>query len=210
MHRKLISQAISNIDDIFLAEALLEVSEDQPPERTAIMAFSNSSKHIPVRRLLGLALAACLMFALATTAYAADIGGIQRKIQIWRYGDQTTAVLNIQDTEYSLTEEDGSPILHGGGVAIESDGSERPLTEEEIIDHLNRPDLYYKEDGTVWIYYQDQKIEITHLFNEEDVCYLTLKDGEETLYLTITKGNGMAVSPKAYIQPDQFSITKGE
>ena len=202
MNRKMISQAISDIDDIFIAEAL---TPDHAPERTAM----ETKKYFRPRRITALILAACLMFTLATTAYAADIGGIQRKIQIWRYGDQTTAVLDIQNGEYSVTGEDGTPMFNGGGVAIEPNGSERPLTEEEILEHLDSPDLLYKEDGSIWVFYRAQQIEITDLYNDDGICYLMLKDGEEVLYLTITKENGMAVSPNAYPQPDEFHISRG-
>lgn len=212
MNRKLISKAISDIDDVFIAESMFPpvANAGHAPERTTHMENTNQRKHILSRRLLGLILAACLVFTLAITAYAADIGGIQRIIQIWRFGDQTTAVLVIQDGQYSLTDEEGSFIQSGGGIAIEPDGSERPLTEEEILEHLDRPDLVYKEDGTVWVFYRAQSIEITDLFDADGVCYLELRDGEDVLYLTIKKGNGMMVSSKAYVQPWQFSITKEE
>ena len=160
--------------------------------------FSSTLDHLPP----------CLLSTLAVTAYAKDVGGIQRVVQVWLYGNQTTAILNIRDNQYVLTNEAGSPILNGGGVAIDPDGSERPLTESEIIEHLNRPDLVYKDDGTVWVFYRGQKIEITDLFDADGVCYLELRDGDEVLYATIKKGHGMMVNPNSYVQPWQFSITK--
>lgn len=206
MNRRLISEAISNIDDSFIAESIgppVSMS-DHAPERTTNM----DKKRIHTRRFFGLLLAACLIFSLAMTAYAADIGGIQRIIQIWRYGDQTTAILDIQEGKYTLMDEAGSLIMGGGGVAIDPDGSERPLTEAEIIEHLNRPELLYKEDGTVWVFCRGQKIEITDRFDADGVCFLELRDVDDVLYVTVKKGNGMMVSSKAYVQPWQFSITK--
>ena len=81
-----------------------------------------------------------------------------------------------------MTEEDGSFIRGGGGVAFEPDGSERPLTEEEILEHLDHPEVDHKEDGTIWVYYRGQKIEITDRFDEDGYCYLELRDGTEILF----------------------------
>ena len=207
MNRKLISKAISDMDDSLIAEAMIQPVEDAgyALERTTNM--ENQKKTIHFRKITGLVLAACLVFTLAVTAYAADIGGIRRIIQIWLYGDQTTAVLDIQDGQYTLTDEEGSFIKGGGGVAIAPDGSERPLTEEEILQHLDQPDLQHKEDGTVWVYYHGQKIEITDRFDENGICYLELRDGDTVLYATIEKDGGMTISPVAYVQPGEFGTT---
>ena len=166
------------------------------------------NKKINSRKIIGLVLAACLVFTLAVTAYATDIGGIRRLIQIWLYGEQTTAVLDVQNGQYTLTEEDGSFIRGGGGVAIEPDGSERPLTEAEIMEHLDHPEVEHKEDGTIWVYYHGQKIEITDRFDEDGYCYLELRDGTEILFATIERNGGMATSPEKYVQPHQFGTTQ--
>lgn len=199
MNRKLISKAISDIDDVFIEETMLYPAENfgHPPERTRSM----ENKIVNFRRIIGLVLAACLIFTLAVTAYATDIGGIQRIIQIWLHGELTTAVLEIQDGHYIAMDEEGSVILAGGGVVIETDGSERPVTEEEMMDHLDQPDLLYKEDGTVWVSYHGQKIDITDCFDSDGYCYLELRDVDDVLYATIHKENGMTTSPHAYVQP---------
>ena len=206
MNRKLISEAISNIDDVFIEETMFFSEEDfgHPPERTTNM----ENKNINSRKIIGLVLAACLVFTLAVTAYATDIGGIRRLIQIWLYGEQTTAVLDVQNGQYTLTEEDGAFIMGGGGVAFEPDGSERPLTEAEIMEHLDHPEVEHKEDGTIWVYYHGQKIEITDRFDEDGYCYLELRDGTEILFATIERNGGMATSPEKYVQPHQFGTTQ--
>ena len=183
--------AFQYIDDCYLDIA-------DTPEKESI-----TMKHYSYKRTITVALAAALCISiLAVTAYAADVGGIQRIIQIWHYGDQTTAVLDVQAGEYALTDQSGVSVASGGGVAIEADGSERPLTEEEMIEHLNQPDLRYNEDGTVWVFYRNQKIEVTDKFDVDGVCYLKVQDKEDTLYLTIEKGKGMAISPNCYVQPN--------
>ena len=207
MNRKLISKAISDMDDSFIAESMSPpvANYGHAPERTTNM--DHHKKTIHFRKITGLILAACLVFTLAVTAYAADIGGIRRIIQIWLYGDQTTAVLDVQNGQYTVTDEEGSFIMGGGGVAFEPDGSERPLTEEEILEHLDHPEVAHKEDGSIWVYYRGQKIEITDRFDADGYCYLELRDGEDTLYATIDKNGGMATSPTDYPQPDEFGTS---
>ena len=39
----------------------------------------------------------CILIGGTGTAYAANVGGIQRTIQLWIHGDQTTATLNVSD-----------------------------------------------------------------------------------------------------------------
>lgn len=207
MNRKLISKAISDMDDSFIAESMSPplANYGHAPERTTNM--DHHKKTIHFRKITGLILAACLVFTLAVTAYAADIGGIRRIIQIWLYGDQTTAVLDVQNSQYTLTDEEGSFIMGGGGVAFEPDGSERPLTEEEILEHLDHPEVAHKEDGSIWVYYRGQKVEITDRFDADGYCYLELRDGDDTLYATIDKNGGMATSPTDYPQPDEFGTS---
>jgi len=100
---------------------------------------------------------------------------------------------------------EGNPVEQGGGgIAINDDGSERPLTESEILNHLDDPDVRYEDDGSVWIYYYDQKINITDKF-DENVCYAKLSNGKETLYMTIKYQNGWSTSPNKYLSPSSFN-----
>lgn len=164
--------------------------------------------HISVRRIGILCAAAILIFSMASVCYAKDVGGIQRTVQLWIHGDQTSAIMDIQDGQYTITYEDAEGNSHqqgGGGVAFEADGSERPLTEEELMEHLNSPEVDYREDGTVWIYYLDQAMEITDRFTDENVCFVQLKNGNNTLYVTIKYDNGYAWSHSAFVQPDSFN-----
>ena len=68
-----------------------------------------------------------------STAYAANVGGIQRAIQIWLHGDQTEAVLTVDETAgtYTITDKNGTMIEGGGGVhRISQTGSPRtPSTD---------------------------------------------------------------------------------
>lgn len=200
MNVRKLYEAIGEVDDKYLD--MIDTSE---MENKIIML--KQKKPICLKKFTSFILAACLILTMAVTAYAADIGGIRRIIQIWLHGEQTTAVLDIQNGQYTLTDEEGSFIKGGGGVAFEPDGSERPLTEEEILAHLEHPEVIYQEDGRIWLYYRGQKIDITDRFDEEGYCYLELQDGEEVLYVTIEKNGGLATSPTAYPKPHEFGTS---
>lgn len=151
----------------------------------------------------------CLVLASGSgIAYAADLGGIQRTIQLWIDGDRTNATFEYNsDGTYniSIPSEDGeTEEFGGGGVALEADGTERPLTESEILETLNDPVVKYEDDGTVWVYYYDQKTEITDKF-EDGICYLKVSNGDETLYMTIKYQDGWCTNPHKYESPDSLN-----
>ena len=159
-------------------------------------------------RALAVCAAAAMMMCLACVAYAAEVGGIPRNIQIWVDGDRTSAVLDIRGSSYTLTYEDSDGVSHqmsGGGVAFENDGTERPLTEEEIIRELNSPDVEYRDDGSVWLCCRGEETEITDRFDEKGVCYVQIETNEGPLYVTVKYGNGLSYSPHSYVKPDSFN-----
>ena len=68
--------------------------------------------------------------------------------------------------------------------------------------------MEYKEDGSVWVYYHSQKLEITERFDEDGVCYVQLEDGAETIYMTVKYKNGFACNSHDYPAPSSFNISK--
>ena len=79
--------------------------------------------HIPKAAVA--AIACVVVLGSGTAAYAMNVGGIQRTIQIWIHGDQTDAQFVVEDGSYTLDYEDeNGEAVHrgGGGVAIEDDG----------------------------------------------------------------------------------------
>lgn len=151
----------------------------------------------------------CILIGGTGTAYAANVGGIQRTIQLWIHGDQTAATLNVSDDgTYTMEyyDEDGNLSQSGGGgIAMDADGTTRPLTEAELLAEIDSPEVEYEEDGSVWVYYHNQSIEITDKFNEDKVCYVKIADGNKTLYLTAKYQNGYSYSPQKYIEPEMFN-----
>ena len=161
-------------------------------------------RHHRLKAAAVLAAACILLVGSASAAYAADVGGIQRTVQLWIHGDQTSVAIELPgDGTYRMeyTDETGE-VQHqaGGGVAFALDGSERPLTEEELLAHLTEPDVQYQEDGSVWVYWFGQGVEITDQF-EDGVCYVRLENGGDTLYLTVEYGAGYTASPHRYVNP---------
>ena len=159
---------------------------------------NTTKRHISKAAAIGAAILAVCMGSAA--AYAADIGGIQHQVQIWLHGGQTDAVLTIEQndhTEYSLTYEDENGEQHeiqGGGVSYDIFGNEQPLTEEDIMrDVLDNPEVVYNDDGTVYVYYREQKIDITDKFDENGKCCIRINAGDQDLYMKI-EPDGYSVS----------------
>ena len=150
--------------------------------------------------------AVILVVGSGSAAYAMDLGGIQRIVQVWIHGDQTDATFTVENGSYTLDykDADGNDVHQGGvGVAFEN-GVERPLTADELLEEINMPDAEYKEDGTVWVYYLGQKMEITDKF-EDGICYVQLKADGKTQYITVKYQDGFATSPHGYVQPSEFN-----
>lgn len=130
------------------------------------------------------------------TAYAADLGGIREKISIWLYGNETEVEVteHQEDGGYTFSyEHDGETVvMGGGGVSLDDNGNETWLSAEEVLAEMNgSANIEEDENGRVWVYYYDQQIDITDLFNEENICRITLMHEGLPAYLEITReGNG--------------------
>lgn len=147
------------------------------------------------------------------TAYAMDLGGIQETIRIWIHGREATAVMNLDDGVYTITytDENGEvQQLGGGGVAIDANGNERQVTANEFVENLDCPEVVYENDGSIWVIYHAQKIEITNSFNEDDICYLDITENDKHLYLTIKNdgSGGYAMSDDGFKNPKDFSTSE--
>ena len=167
-----------------------------------------NTKRIYMKKFVPVVAAIVLAAGISSTAaYAADIGGIQRKVQIWIHGDMTNAVMDIQNGEYTLTYQDEKGKSHeigGGGVAIDESGKERPLTEKELMEQLDMPDVECGEDGSMKVYYHNQVLDITDKF-KDGVCYVKLTENGKNLYMTVKEDGSFGSSPHSYPDPDDFN-----
>ena len=101
-------------------------------------------------------------------------------------------------------------LTFGGGYAMlpmlqkEVVEAKHWATEEELMEVINMPEVEYEEDGSVWVYYRNQKMDITDKF-EDGVCYVELKDGDTIQYMTVKYQNGYALSSERYLTPGEFN-----
>ena len=183
-----------------------------PEVLTEVLNMTTKETIAPIRKkrfmpkVAAAAAALVLVAGSGTAAYAMDLGGIQRTVQLWIHGDQTDVTFTVENGSYTLEYKDaeGNDVQRGGGGIAYENGVERPLTDEELLEHLRMPEVEYKEDGTVWVYYLNQKMEITDKF-QDGVCYVQLNADGETLYITVKYQNGFATSPHGYVQPSEFN-----
>ena len=162
---------------------------------------------VRIRRVLTAACVAMAVAAGATAAYASNAGGIQRTIQIWLHGELTDATLDIDTSNgtYAIQDQSGHVMQSGGGVAINQDGTERPLTAKEIEEDLaNRPETE-TADGRTYLLLGSQRIDVTGRFDKSGYCYITVKTGGGKLYVTVCQNGGLASSPNRYVLPDEFA-----
>ena len=141
------------------------------------------------KKIVAVGAVAIMVFAMASVAYAKNVGGIQRNVQIWLYGELTDAVMVIEDGGYTMSYTDENGETHerqGGGLVYEGPfHSARPMTAEEVLALLPIPEVKYEDDGSVWLYYMDQKMDITDLFDEDGFCYVTVTEKDHPLYVTV-------------------------
>ena len=161
-------------------------------------------------------LAACLCVAVliscAGAAYAADLGGIRETIRVWFGGRQVDATVTEEGNGYRFTVDmDGeTETFGGGGVAYEGDGTERPLTPEEVLEGFSTQ-IDTDENGRVWLYHYDQSYDITD-FLTGGTCKLALERDGETLYFDIENDDdgvgSFGTSPKPIGSAGDYILLK--
>lgn len=171
-------------------------------------------KHHKMKTIAAAAAACIILAGGAGTAYAADFGGIQRTIQLWIHGDQTNATLEIKNDNiesfFSIKEKDSAgknsiSDKEWVGTAGTAGGGQRPMTEKEIEKVIQElVQVEYHKNGSVWVYFMDQKLDITNCF-KNDVCFVKLTSKNKTRYVTIKYKKGFVVSDSKYESPREFN-----
>lgn len=197
---------MTNKEKIQLAFSTLQPSEDIRLEERTMKEYRKRHTKRIVAMAAVIALAVC---AGGGGAYAANIGGIQRTIQLWIHGDQTTATLDINDDgSYTVHYPDANGEMQtsgGGGVAFDAFGNERALTEEEIIEQLESPSIEYYDDGSIWLFYREMAKDITDSFDDDDMCYVKIEDEAGDLFVTAKKYGGWHISSNRYTSAWEFN-----
>lgn len=196
-----------------------------PDILSEVLDMTSENKVVPMKKKHFIpstavaAIALILTIGTGSIAYAMDLGGIQRIVQVWIHGDQTNATLTIENGEYTTysldyKDSEGQDVHQGGGgVAFDENGNERPVTEAELMDHVLRsPEVTWEDDGRIWLYYMNQKMDITDKF-VDGICYVKLEAGGETKYMTVkysdpqNGGFGYGLSTHGFLQPNEFSVS---
>ena len=110
MNRKWISKALSDIDEKYIVETMTapEKAAHHAPERTAKMGkYEDRTKGSKSRKFLALILAACLVFALAATAYAANLWGLRELFRTYNRELPEEAEPYIQQQTATAAAEEG-------------------------------------------------------------------------------------------------------
>lgn len=134
------------------------------------------------------AVTCAILIGVSGTAYAADLGGIREKLALWIHGQETEVDISYEKGSYTYTyEQDGEThVKGGGGVNIDENGAETPISAEELFAYLNEyAEVETDEDGTIWVYYYEQQINISDLFDENGFCRIALSHEGETVYLEV-------------------------
>lgn len=201
---------MSNREQYKKAFSVLQASGDFTlgDEKMAVL-----KKKAMLRTFAAAACACLVIVGSSRIAYAANVGGIQRTIQLWMYGEQTDVTIDFDGSgNYSMeyTDADGNTReLGGGGFDVDADGTKRALTEDELIWLLfEEVDVSYNDDGRIMLYFQGQVADITDKF-ENDICYIflngtDLNGTDVSLYVTVLKaedgGFPIDSSPDRYLQ----------
>ncbi|MDE7313998.1 MAG: hypothetical protein K2N87_20655 [Eubacterium sp.] len=155
-------------------------------------------KHVyHMKKVVAACAATAILFGSMTVAYAADLGGIQQKITAWFHGEQTQ--VNVKDNgngsyTFTFTDENGKKQAQtGGGVAFDDNGNEIQLSAEDLAPSIGNF-VEADNDGKVWLYYYDKKIDVTEMFGEDGICKVALEHEGETVYFKIDGSTKDAVT----------------
>lgn len=154
----------------------------------------NTNKKFTFPRPVAAALAVCILaIGTLTVAYAADIGGFRETVRVWFNGEQYDAQVEQTENGYQAVfeTEDGVEGVLVTGTVIE-DGVERDLTEAEALELMNNGlDVVEDENGRVWLYFYDEKTDITDQFDENGLCAIEMTHEGETVHVEVTReGDG--------------------
>lgn len=160
-----------------------------------VKTMENRKKTYLVKKTLAACAAVAVIFGSMSAAYAADLGGIREKFTVWLHGEQTEVTIidkNNGSFSYTYTDEEGNiQERGGGGIAIDENGNETPLPAKEVLNDAFGEEVDIDNNGIIWLYYKDKKINITDLFDEDGICKVAVERDGETAYFTVkNKDNG--------------------
>ncbi len=151
-------------------------------------SMEKTNKRFKPRPALAAGLAAAVIVSCMGAAYAADLGGIQEKVRVWFGGKDVEATVVDTSTddcgayEFTMIGPDGEAVTRSaGGTAIGDDGTQRPLSAEEIAEGF-ATEVVKKDDGTVWIYDHDQAFDVTGYLADGQTKFTLEAEGKTVYY----------------------------
>ncbi len=163
--------------------------------------MEKNKKLYRMKKVAAACAAVAVVFGSMTVAYASDLGGIRQKITAWFHGEQ--AQMDVTDNgdgsySYKYVDDNGQTYEgSGGGVAIDDNGNEIPLTADELMEHVGN-EVEKDQDGNVWIYYYDKKKNITDLFDDDGICKVAFEHEGRMVYFKIQEGDELEGLPGNY------------
>ena len=113
-------------------------------------------------------------FGVGGICYAADVGGIRTKVELWIHGEKAEVEVEANDTGYSWTDENGNEYGFGG-MALDDEGNEVPLSAEELAQHMNNDCELRPEKGRMMLYYKNVSADVTDMI-EDGRLYVHISD----------------------------------
>ena len=184
------------------------------PERSIIdyVEAKTMKKRKPLKVFATVCAAVALVLALTAGVYAADVGGIRHTMNIWLHGDAVEVTIKqVGEGQFEITYPYGS-VRAAGGLAEDGRGGMRGVTEEEIREEIiSSPDAEQDEDGRIWLYLRDHKIDVTDQIAQNGYAQVKVKDGLLADYITlIWEGDtGYSVSTGHFGYPSVESLRSG-
>lgn len=163
--------------------------------------MEKNKKLYRMKKVAAACAAVAVVFGSMTVAYASDLGGIRQKITAWFHGEQ--AQLDVTDNgdgsySYKYVDDNGQTYEgSGGGVAIDDNGNEIPLTADELMENVGN-EVEKDQDGNIWIYYYDKKLNITDLFDKDGICKVAFEHEGRMVYFKIQEGDEIEGFPGNY------------
>ena len=150
-----------------------------------------NQRKIP-KSLLTLATSLIVLLSTFTVAYAFDVGGIQSKLEVWFHGEKRSVQYEkVQDNAYHFYTTDKNGDVVDMGVHIGLKGTPfgiQTMNGDEIANSLNDEfGIFYDEKEDKYLfYYQDNIVDVTHMFDKEKNCYLVINNGQKDIYFVMS------------------------
>ncbi|MBR6257557.1 MAG: hypothetical protein IKR23_09280 [Lachnospiraceae bacterium] len=159
----------------------LHLSEDFSERLEARLNDEREENKMNSNTLHGFSRIAAAITACAVTlgvggvCYAADLGGIRTRVELWMNGEKTEVEVDEDGMGYSWTDEDGEEYGFGG-VTVDEDGNEVAMTAEELAEVWNTGCEIKASDGRLNLSYKNLSYDVTDMVNEDGTLRVHIAD----------------------------------